>query len=108
MISASNFDLRAVTEAYGGRSEAGAYRLQQIEVPERGEDKYVENFDGIMRELDSNYGWPGAQISEWLGRRAATMSSPDTTGVTRRSGSLVAIASRMARSSARFENKASA
>jgi hypothetical protein len=73
MIAATNGSLASAAESFGGRSEAGVYRVWEVEVPPRPANKYVENFDGIMRELDNNFGHAGAAISAWLGPRAKSM-----------------------------------
>lgn len=74
MIAGTNYSIAKSAEGMAGRSEAGVYRVWELEVPERPVDKYVENYDGIIRELDSNFGHAGARISKWLGPRASSLS----------------------------------
>lgn len=74
MTVGTNFSIAKAAEGMGGRSEAGVARVLELEVTKRLADRKVENFDGIIRELDHNYGWAGAAVSEWLGSRASSLA----------------------------------
>ena len=74
MIAGTNYSIAKSAEAMGTRSEAGVYRIWEMEIPKRGADKEVENFAGIIRGIESNFGHAGARISSWLGPRASSLN----------------------------------